>query len=269
MPTLVEAAKHRQRSERFPRAPISTSHLQFFDKQWVDQTIRQEVTCLAVGGGYVVVGTSARSVGQKYIAEIWSLTGIADDYDPGCGPEADAPSFLRFAVGHREPIYACAAEAGRIATGGDDCTYDSGEPSSITRLLGPGTAAVGPEQSNCGSGAQGLRHEQSIGPYIKARGKVWALSMADGALLAVGGDHPEAKYAIGIWDLSGMPKVNVDRHEEYEAKRFFVVELDARMSPMGRGWGVRSVALEGRAVVAGGDDGVLRVWGVSGEAWFA
>ena len=67
-----------------------------------------------------------------------------------------------------------------------------------------------------------------------------------------------------------MPKVNVDhRHEEYEAKRFFVVELDARMSPMGRGWGVRSVALEGRAVVAGGDDGVLRVWAVSGEAWFA
>ena len=129
----------------FPRAPISTSHLQFFDKQWVDQTIRQEVTCLAVGGGYVVVGTSARSIGQKYIAEIWSLNdGIADDDDPRCGAdEADAPSFLRFAVGHREPIYACAAEAGRIATGGDDCTVRFWEPSSITRLLGPGMAAAG------------------------------------------------------------------------------------------------------------------------------
>lgn len=127
---------------------------------------------------------------------------------------------------HADSVYALVASMGRIASGSDDRTvklwlsYTEPKPRPVCT--------------------------------IDTGAKVWALAIAASGDLLVSAGHGNSVGNIHVWDLSGVPHNDGDPHEGL----FEAVHLASLRGPPC----TRSVAFDGDRVVAGGNDGVVRVW---------
>ena len=192
------------------------------------QTQGVEVTCLAQADGLIVAGLSNGT------AEVWA----------SARPTDDGMHYRHTLRGHADAVYAVAVGNGRAATGGDD---------GAVRLWLADVAE--------GSAAPCVAH-------IDVGAKVWAVAMcrrADADLLVCGGARccaPEGWIgnSVGVWDLRSVPHTRAQPPMQggamVQVPRLAVLLADAA----GPQWGVRAVDTDGVAVVAGGDDGIVRVW---------
>ena len=138
---------------------------------------------------------------------------------------------------HGDTVYALAATVGRVVSGSDD------------RTVNLWLTYTAPPRPVC---------------TIDTGAKVWALAIAASGDLLVSAGHGNSVGDIHLWDLSGVPRDDGDPHDGL----FEAVHLASLRGPPC----TRSLAFDGDRVVAGGNDGVVRVWqhpgsGLIGPLW--
>ena len=213
-----------------------------------------ECLCLAYGrvsgwaepGGLVVLGCADSR------AEVWSYCA------PGSSADSAPLSRVEVLQGHADAVYACAVSDGWVATGGDDCTV---------RLWGD----VVPRPAGSTAASTPLNPFQTL----NCRGRVWAIAFRNG-LLFCGGEFGRVRSAAGrpqltveLWDVRPLTDRaapcgvgGAPSYGAWEGARL-VRTLHADVEP-GVHWGVRSLAFDEHALVAGCDDGFVRVWALRG-----
>ena len=140
-------------------------------------------------------------------------------------------------LGHSKTAYAIAASVGRLATGSDDRTVKLWDTLTAEALCTIDTGA-----------------------------KVWALAISASGDLLVSGGAGNSVGDIHVWDLRNVPADDGDPHYggdphtgQFDAAR--LASLDGPPSC------TRSLTFDGDRVVAGGDDGHVRVWQHPAAAW--
>lgn len=127
-------------------------------------------------------------------------------------------------LGHTQTVYAIATTSFRLASGSDD------------RMINLWNTTTGTVLCRIDTGA-----------------KVWALAIDVSGRILVSGGHGNSVGDIHLWDLQQVPR-DIDGHHEGLSHAVRLASLGGPPSC------TRSLAFDGDRVVAGGNDGRIRVW---------